>query len=151
MADSVQWVTIRGADSANPVLLILHGGPGDILSLYVAEFAPYEKDFTVVQWDQRGAGRTYGRYGENTPDMSLSRVAADGVELAQYLRRRLAKKKVLALGHSRGTLIAIEMVKLEPDLFEAYIGAGQRSGADRTRPSTTISKIWRRRQGTKRY
>jgi pimeloyl-ACP methyl ester carboxylesterase len=54
-----QWVTIRGWDRDNPVLLFLHGGPGDVTSHWTfALFAPWEKQFTVVQWDQRGAGKT---------------------------------------------------------------------------------------------
>src|SRR5512146_2656427 len=50
-----QWITIRGADRANPVLLIVHGGPGDSQSAFRETYAVYEKDFTIVQWDQRGA------------------------------------------------------------------------------------------------
>src|SRR5882672_12432232 len=53
-----QWITIRGANRANPVLLIVHGGPGDPQSSLRSVYAIYEKDFTIVQWDQRGAGRT---------------------------------------------------------------------------------------------
>src|SRR5438270_1365595 len=54
-----QWVTIRGQDRANPVLLFMHGGPGDVTSCWsFAMFAPWEDHFTVVQWDERGAGRT---------------------------------------------------------------------------------------------
>jgi len=54
-----QWVTIRGWDRDNPVLLFLHGGPGDVTSHWTfGLFAPWEKQFTVVQWDQRGAGKT---------------------------------------------------------------------------------------------
>jgi len=57
-----QWITIKGDDRNNPVLLFLHGGPGDALSPFAdAMFAGWEKDFTLVQWDQRGAGRTYGK------------------------------------------------------------------------------------------
>jgi predicted alpha/beta-fold hydrolase len=51
-----QWVTIRGDDRRNPVLLLLHGGPGDVQSPFVSTYAPYERDFVLVQWDQRGAG-----------------------------------------------------------------------------------------------
>jgi len=46
-----QWITIRGANRENPVLLILHGGPGDAQSALRSAYALYEKDFTVVQWD----------------------------------------------------------------------------------------------------
>jgi predicted alpha/beta-fold hydrolase len=54
-----QWITIHGSDSANPVVLVLHGGPGDALSPYAdALFEGWDKDFTMVEWDQRGAGRT---------------------------------------------------------------------------------------------
>jgi len=53
-----QWVTIRGNATGNPVLLVIHGGPGDVLSPYVDEFEPYQQDFLIVQWDQRGAGHT---------------------------------------------------------------------------------------------
>jgi alpha-beta hydrolase superfamily lysophospholipase len=59
-----QWVSIRGQDRANPVLLFLHGGPGDATSHWTfAVFAPWEAYFTVVQWDQRGAGRTLRKSG----------------------------------------------------------------------------------------
>jgi proline iminopeptidase len=89
-----------------------------------AHYRPWEKDFTVVQWDQRGAGHTYGRYGAKTPDMTLDRIANDGVELAAYLCRTLDKKKIIALGHSWGSIIAVTMVQREPKLFAAYVGTG---------------------------
>jgi pimeloyl-ACP methyl ester carboxylesterase len=49
-----QWVTIRGRYRTNPALIFLHGGPGDLIATY----APYERNFVFVQWDQRNAGRT---------------------------------------------------------------------------------------------
>src|SRR5689334_9047144 len=57
-----QWITIRGDDDRRPILLLLHGGPGDAQSAYVSAYAPYEPHFVLVQWDQRGAGRTYAKY-----------------------------------------------------------------------------------------
>jgi pimeloyl-ACP methyl ester carboxylesterase len=95
------------------------------LSPYVDEFEPYEHDFVIVQWDQRGAGRTYSRYRDETPELTLERVAQDGIELTRYLGERLGSDEIYVLGHSWGSLIAVEMVRREPRLFTAYIGTGQ--------------------------
>jgi len=120
-----QWITIRGSSRDNPVLLLLHGGPGDVQSTFVEEYAPYEKDFVLVQWDQRGAGRTYGVNGAETPDLTLERLVQDGIELAEFLRRRFPGNELVVMGHSFGTAIATEMVRRRPELFAAYVGTGQ--------------------------
>jgi pimeloyl-ACP methyl ester carboxylesterase len=118
-----QWVTIRGDDRRNPVLLLLHGGPGDVQSPFVSTYAAYEKDFVFVQWDQRGAGRTFGRSG--TAGVTLERLIADGIDLASQLRSRFPRAPLLLFGHSWGTIIATGMVQHRPDLFTAYVGTGQ--------------------------
>ncbi len=118
-----QWVTIRGDDRRNPVLLLLHGGPGDVQSPYVSTYAPYEKDFVLVQWDQRGAGRTFGRIG--AAGVTRERLIADGIELAQQLRRRFDDAPLILFGHSWGTIIATGMAQQRPELFAAYVGTGQ--------------------------
>jgi pimeloyl-ACP methyl ester carboxylesterase len=122
-----QWVTIRGRDRANPVLLFLHGGPGDVTSCWTfALFAPWEEHFTVVQWDQRGAGRTLRKNGPAIAStLSVDRMAQDGVELAEYLRKHLGKDKVILVAHSFGSLLGLQMVRARPDLFYAYVGTGQ--------------------------
>ncbi|MBS0473265.1 MAG: alpha/beta hydrolase [Proteobacteria bacterium] len=120
-----QWVTIRGEDSNNPVILILHGGPGSVLSPLAPVFRGWEKDFTVVQWDQRGSGKTFGRNGTNEGPMTLDRMVRDGIALSQYLLIHLHKKKLILLGHSWGTELGLMMVKRDPGLFYAYVGTGQ--------------------------
>ena len=120
-----QFVTIRGDDRSNPLLLHVHGGPGISFSAFAAEFAPYEADFTVVQWDQRGSGCTFGRHGEATPDVTLGRLADDGVELAAHLRSRFGNRKIVVLGHSFGSIVAIEMIRRAPEHFGLYVGTGQ--------------------------
>jgi pimeloyl-ACP methyl ester carboxylesterase len=118
-----QWITIRGANRANPVLLLIHGGPGDAQSLLRNTYAIYENDFTIVQWDQRGAAKTYAANPNSPPEPE--RVEMDGIELAQYLCNYLAKKKILLLGHSWGTYLGMGMIQKRPELFAAYIGTGQ--------------------------
>jgi pimeloyl-ACP methyl ester carboxylesterase len=120
-----QWISIRGENPANPVLLVVHGGPGEAQWPQAEVYRPWERPFIVVQWDQRGAGHTFGRYGAKTPDMTLDRISKEGVELAEYLSRELGKKKIVVLGHSWGSLVATRMVQIRPDLFAAYVGTGQ--------------------------
>jgi pimeloyl-ACP methyl ester carboxylesterase len=120
-----QWVTIRGDDWGNPVLLHIHGGPGVAFSAFTAEFAPYERDFIVVQWDQRGSGCTFGRYGDATPEVTLDRIASDGIELATQLRTRFDNRKIIVLGHSFGSIVATEIVRRAPEHFALYVGTAQ--------------------------
>lgn len=122
-----QWITIKGDDLNNPVVLFLHGGPGDAWSPYAdTMFAGWEKDFTLVQWDQRGAGRTYAKSGPSVePTMTVDRMAQDGIEVAEFLATHLHKKKVIIVGGSWGSILGIHMAHARPDLFYAYVGKGQ--------------------------
>jgi pimeloyl-ACP methyl ester carboxylesterase len=122
-----QWITIRGQDRENPVLLFLHGGPGDATNPWgYAAFRTWLGEFTVVQWDQRGAGRTLGKNGSSLgPTITLDRMAQDGIELSELLRKTLQKEKILLVGHSFGSILGLFMVKARPDLFHAFVGTGQ--------------------------
>jgi pimeloyl-ACP methyl ester carboxylesterase len=128
-----QWVTIRGQDRDNPILLFLHGGPGDTTNTWTfALFAPWQKHFTVVQWDQRGAGRTLRKTGPKVaPTITVDRLVRDGIELAEYLCKRLGKDKIVLVGHSFGSKIGVLMARARPDLLLAYVGTAQ--VADETR------------------
>jgi pimeloyl-ACP methyl ester carboxylesterase len=120
-----QWITIRGEDRRNPAILVVHGGPGDAQSQLAYLYRHWQRAFTVVQWDQRGAGRTYGRYGNATPDMTLDRMIEDGAEVAAYARKRLGQNKLILLGHSWGSALGVQIIKRHPELFCAYVGTGQ--------------------------
>jgi pimeloyl-ACP methyl ester carboxylesterase len=121
-----QWITIRGEDRNNPVLLFLHGGPGDATNPWgYAAFRTWLKTFTVVQWDQRGAGRTLGKNGDALAStISIDRMAKDGIELAELLRTSLGRNKVVLVGHSWGSILGAYMAKARPDLFYAFVGTG---------------------------
>ncbi len=120
-----QWVTIRGADRSNPVLLFLHGGPGDAQSALTSVYSPLENDFVLVQWDQRGAGRTLGHSDAEHQANSLPRLVEDGVELTRYIRSYLHTNKVLLVGHSWGSFLGAQIVHREPSLFRAFVGIAQ--------------------------
>jgi pimeloyl-ACP methyl ester carboxylesterase len=77
-------------------------------------------------WDERCAGKTFVRSGaKSCAGMSVESVAHEGIELVENLRYHLHKNKIIALGHSWGTMIGVRMVKERPDLFSAYVGTGQ--------------------------
>jgi proline iminopeptidase len=118
-----QWVTIRGDDRRNPVLLLLHGGPGDVQSPFISTYAPYEKDFVLVQWDQRGAGQTFAKNG--AAGVTREKLIADGIDLAEQLHGRFPRAPLILFGHSWGSIIATGMVQQRPELFAAYVGTGQ--------------------------
>ena len=118
-----QWVTIRGDDSRNPVLMLLHGGPGDVQSPLVSTYAPYEKDFVLVQWDQRGAGRTFAKNG--AAGVTLEKLIADGIDLTEQLQKRFPRSPLILFGHSWGSIIATGMAQQRPELFASYVGTGQ--------------------------
>lgn len=121
-----QYIQIRGRDRNNPVLLLLNGGPGFTMLPETYTFREWEKDYTLVMWDQRGEGNTYYHSGPKAQGtMSIEQLAQDGTELADYLRRHLGKDKIVVVGHSWGTMLGVHMVHLRPELFSAYVGTGQ--------------------------
>jgi pimeloyl-ACP methyl ester carboxylesterase len=119
-----QWIAVQGQDIRNPVILFLHGGPAEAQSPFLQEFRPWEQAFTVVNWDQRGAGKTYGKYASTTPDMTVDRMADDAIEVAEHVCKRLGKSKVILVGHSWGAILGLHVIKRMPDRFAAYVGTG---------------------------
>ncbi len=120
-----QWIAIQGQSRSNPAILYLHGGPGEAQSPFLDQFKPWESDFTVVNWDQRGAGKTFGRHGAATPDMTPERFVEDVCEVAAHVCARLDQKKVILVGQSFGSLLGVQAILRRPELFHAYVGTAQ--------------------------
>lgn len=123
-----QWLSIRGADSSNPILLYVHGGPGSPTMPAAWTFQrPWEDFFTVVQWDQRGTGKTYAANDFTSLDatMNLNQFVSDAEQVVQYLLRRFNQRRIFMLGHSWGSMVGLEFARRRPQLLHAYIGCGQ--------------------------
>ena len=123
-----QWITVRGRDRANPILLVIHGGPASPeMPISWGYQGPWEDYFTVVQWDQRGSGKSYGANDPAVvgPTLSLDRITQDAAELIGYLKQRYGKDKVLVLGHSWGSVVGLNLAHRHPELMYAYVGMGQ--------------------------
>ena len=116
---------IQSADPANPVLLVLHGGPG-LPTFFLNGTHPtgLEHDFTVVWWEQRGAGLSF--QPDIPPEsMTLEQMIADTIAVADYLRTRFGQDRIMLLGHSWGSFLGLQVAVRAPDRFLAYIGMAQ--------------------------
>jgi pimeloyl-ACP methyl ester carboxylesterase len=119
-----QWISIRAQDRSAPILLFLHGGPGDAAIPLTRHFlAGLESDFIVVNWDQRGAGKSYAAGRPGT--MHVEQFVSDTAELSRYLLSRFHREKLYLMGHSWGTLLGVLAVTRYPELYHAYGGIGQ--------------------------
>lgn len=128
------WVSINGVEMGmiiktrninNPLLLFVHGGPG-MPEYWLNEKHPagLEELFTVVWWDQRGAGLSYN---SKIPveTMTTAQMVADTIAVTQYLRQRFRQEKIYLMAHSFGTYIGIQAAARAPELYHAYIGVAQ--------------------------
>ncbi len=147
LGGSPQWVLIRGANRSNPLLLFLHGGPG-MPTMYLAhDFQQeLEQNFVVVQWDRRGAGKSFAS-GLSGQEMTVSREIEDTIELIDQLRSRLHQKKIYLVGFSYGSYLGILVAQRHPELLHAYIGIGQMACSDQE--SRTLQDTWIREQATR--
>lgn len=120
-----QTVLIRGRSTTNPVLLYLAGGPGQSdLGYTRAYMAGLEDDFVFAVWDQRGAGASYPAL-DPADTWTLDQAVSDTVALARYLAGRFGTGKIYLFGNSWGSTLGVLAVQRHPELFHAYIGAGQ--------------------------
>lgn len=120
-----QGMFIKSKDSTNPVLLYLHGGIPDY---FLTKIFPtgLEDYFTVVWWDQRGAGLSYNA---NLPHelITLEMMISDAKEVTNYLRKRFGQDKIYLMGRSGGTFIGVHVAAQTPEFYHAYIGIAQMS------------------------
>jgi proline iminopeptidase len=119
-----QWILIRGHDRTKPLLLFLHGGPG-LPNMPLAHVnAALEREFVVVQWDQRGAGKSYSS-ALQPESLNIEQFVADTLELVQLLRSRFGAEKIHFLAHSWGTIPGALAVSRHPEFFHDYVGVSQ--------------------------
>jgi len=120
-----QYLIMRGIDSTKPILLFLHGGPGTPEISYLKKYNPkLEKDFVVVYWQQRGAGKSYNT-SIPIESMNIQQFVSDAKEVSEYLIERFNQDKIYLMGHSWGSFLGIKTVNEHPNLYHAYFGIGQ--------------------------
>jgi pimeloyl-ACP methyl ester carboxylesterase len=120
-----QWVRERSEDLANPIVLYLHGGPGTSqLTSNRRNTRALERYFTIVNWDQRGAGKSYVAIRDANA-MNIDQFVDDTRDLTEHLLHKFGQKRLVLVGHSWGTVIGALTVARSPDLYSCYVGIGQ--------------------------
>jgi len=147
-----QWISIRGDDRANPVLLEVHGGPGSSNLPFTHRTRAWERHFTIVRWDMRGAGKTFANGGAAAQGaMSLDRVYDDAVEVTEHVRARLGVDKVVLVANSFGSVTGLRLARNRPDLYSAYVGTDQNIiGGGRPHPAHAGTLERLRRKGKRK-
>jgi proline iminopeptidase len=123
-----QWIEVRGQNVNNPILLWIHGGPGiAFIPLAGAFQGPWEKYFTLVEWDQRGAGKTYASNSDELlrRTMNVPQMEQDTLDVVNYLRNRFKREKIFVAGHSWGSVLGLWLAHEHPETIYAYVGVGQ--------------------------
>jgi pimeloyl-ACP methyl ester carboxylesterase len=118
-----QWLLVRGKSTDSPLLLKLHGGPGQAEMATVGLNGLLELDFVVIEWDQRGAGKS-GASIEPSAAMNLNQLVADTIELTEHLAQRFGKRQLIIVGHSWGSILGLMAVQRRPDLYSAFVSTG---------------------------
>jgi len=122
---SDQWVLGKVPGHCNPIVLYLHGGPGTSqLTSNRRDTKRLEQFFTVVNWDQRGAGKSY-RAITDLAGMTIDQFVHDTVELTRYLLSKFHQERLVLVGHSWGTVIGATAVARHPELYHCYVGIGE--------------------------
>lgn len=121
-----QWTLTRGRNRDNPILLVLHGGPGaGEFAWFRAYNSNLENEFVVVHWDQRGAGKSFDAAATPPESMNLPQFIADIDVVVDHLREKFGRERIALLGHSWGSLLGTMYSAAYPDKVSAYIGTGQ--------------------------
>lgn len=120
-----QYIQIRGQNASNPIIVMLHGGPGSNMASYSYYWqSALEKDYTIVHWDQRGSGNTY-YFSKDTSKPTLDILLSDLDDLVQYICTEFCKEKVIIMGHSWGTFLGAIYSLKNAEKVAMYISISQ--------------------------
>ncbi|GGY21798.1 alpha/beta fold hydrolase [Massilia dura] len=115
-----QAVEIKTDDMSRPVLLFLSGGPGSSMMNNAGSFTTMLKTrFTIVQWDQRDAGKTL-KLNPSPTRPSVEQMEQDTLQVIDFVRKELKQEKIFLLGSSWGNVLGFHVVKTHPEVLHAY-------------------------------
>lgn len=120
------YLRIRTCDERNPVVLFLHGGCGSPDRAQVMKYqSPLAEKFTLIAFDQRGAGYAYNSKEAKSLDLTKEIYVEDVHNVVYYLKQRFNKDKIIIVGHSFGSVLGVWFAQQYPEDVLAYVGVGQ--------------------------
>jgi proline iminopeptidase len=115
------WYRVAGRPRGVPVVF-LHGGPGEGSQLFQAVGGPeLERTQRLIYFDQRGGGRSDRPVDPSNYSIDIM------VEDVEQLRRHLGVPRIVLLGHSFGTNLALEYAARYPQHTAAVVLAAAAS------------------------
>ncbi|WP_031063357.1 alpha/beta fold hydrolase [Streptomyces sp. NRRL WC-3742] len=138
------WVSIRGEDLRNPVILEIHGGPGASNLIHLPRTRSWERHFTIVRWDMRGAGFTFANAPEGQGELTLDQLQRDALEVTRHVRERLGVDRLLIVANSFGSILGLRLARSHPELYSAYVGTDQNviaGGRERTAYDALVRRL----------
>jgi pimeloyl-ACP methyl ester carboxylesterase len=124
---TTQYIFVEGKSIEKPVLLFLHGGPGQPFPFGVGmrgAFPEITDHFVTVFYDQRGSGKSYFK---DIPmdSMNITQFVEDTDVIVDYVRERYKTDKVIIAGLSWGSIVGTKYSAAHPEKVGAYIGLSQ--------------------------
>jgi pimeloyl-ACP methyl ester carboxylesterase len=106
-------------------VLFLHGGPGTSqLTSNARNTRELEDAYTLVDWDQRGAGRSYAAIRDESA-MNFAQFVADTHDVTRQLLQAFRQDRLVLVGHSWGSAVGAVAASEAPELYSCYVGIGQ--------------------------
>jgi pimeloyl-ACP methyl ester carboxylesterase len=121
---TTQYITIRGNNIDNPIILFLAGGPGGSqVQATRMKLKPLEDEFTIITWEQPGSGKSYNARDIST--LTKEDYLKDGHALTTYIQEHYLKEKIYLMGESWGSYLAIKLATAHPEDYHAIVNTGQ--------------------------
>lgn len=120
VGDIKQFISIQGKNENNPILLYLHGGPGQAASPNKEKITSnLEKDFVIVHWDQRNTGKTLELNISPNP-VTIELMQTDAEVVFQYLLKSFNRERIVVVAHSWGNVLGFHLAQRFPNQIATF-------------------------------
>ncbi|WP_444888493.1 alpha/beta fold hydrolase [Microbulbifer sp. JMSA008] len=140
---------VSGSDPSKPLILFLHGGPGDVelglVPFQVTVGRALEERYLVAYLHQRGAGKSL-KVSEDT--LTIKNNIQDVHNVISFLKTHYKKDKVTLVGHSWGGGLAALYASEHPETLERLVFISSFQDAQKQAETSLEATLkWAEREG----